>query len=71
MSGPWAELLSRLTAVLGKLAELWLAFKAGQWKRQKDAADAALDVKDEQDKIAAERPRDRDDLVRRLRERGF
>ena len=71
MSAFWEALLSRLASAAERMAQLWLAFKAGQWREQKKAAQSEADIKDEQNKIAAERPRDRDDLVRRLRERGF
>jgi hypothetical protein len=71
MNAFWEILLSRLAMVIERAAQAWLAFKAGQWREQKKAAESEAEIKDEQNKIAAERPRDRDDLVRRLRERGF
>jgi nitrogen fixation-related uncharacterized protein len=71
MSPSWTAILARLAGILDRLIHLWLAFKSGQWREQKNNANAVLDIKDEQNKIAAERPLDRDDLVRRLRERGF
>lgn len=71
MSPSWTAIVARLAEILDRLIHLWLAIKSGQWREQKNNANAVLDIKDEQDKIAAERPLDRDDLVRRLRERGF
>jgi hypothetical protein len=71
MSPAWDAILARLAAILERMAQFWLAFKSGQWNEQKKGAQTAAQIKDEQNKIASERPRDRDDLVRRLRERGF
>jgi hypothetical protein len=71
MKAPWEALLARLFEFAKQLAQVWFAMKAGEWKEQRDRANEVLDIKDEQEKIATEHPRDRDDLVRRLRERGF
>jgi hypothetical protein len=71
MSAGWDAVLARLLAMIERAVQIWLAFRAGQWRQDKTAAETEASVKDEQKKIAAERPLDRDDLVRRLRERGF
>jgi hypothetical protein len=71
MSPAWDAVLSRIALILERLVQVWLAFKSGQWKEQKRIAETTAEIKDEQNKIAVERPRDRDDLVRRLRERGL
>lgn len=71
MMQAWDAILVRVLALLDRATQIWLAFKAGQWKEQKEAAEKTAEIADEQNKIAAERPLDRDDLVRRLRERGF
>jgi hypothetical protein len=67
----WDALFARLIAFVDRAVQIWLAFKAGQWRQQKKDAEKKAEIKDEQNKIAADRPVDRDDLVRRLRERGF
>ena len=71
MSQAWEALLARALAIVERLVQLWLAFKSGQWNEQKKNAEAVAEIKDEQNGIAADRPVDHDDLVRRLREQGF
>jgi hypothetical protein len=71
MTPAWDAILARILAILERVAQAWLMFKSGQWREQKKNAQASAEIKDAQNKIAAERPGDRDDLVRRLRERGF
>jgi hypothetical protein len=71
MTPLWESLIARVLSILERALQLWLAFKSGQWNQQKKDAENTAAAKDEQSKIAAERPRDRDDLVRWLRERGF
>jgi hypothetical protein len=67
----WEPLLAQLVKILERALEFWLAFRAGAARQKQAAAEDATKVKDEQAEIAGGRPVDRDDLVRRLRDRGL
>jgi hypothetical protein len=67
-----------LAALIGRLIEgalralpLVLAFLAGRARARLDAARRTSEIKDDQLDRAARRPRDRDELVRRLRRDGL
>ena len=51
-----------------KWAGVFLAFRVGKRKAQQEAAAKNLEVKDEQLKHAARRPRDRSDIIERMRD---
>jgi hypothetical protein len=71
MWAAWEPLLARLLKIVERVFELWLAFRAGRARQSQIADQDAAKVKDEQAKIAGDGPRGRDDLVRRLRDRGL
>lgn len=71
MSNTLAALLEAIIRLLTGLGQLWVAYRLGKTKAQAETQDAHNKVKDEQATLAADRPDDRNDLVRRLREHGL
>lgn len=66
------ETLVRLFERLVTLAGVaWVSVRAARSDTRARQAEHALKVKDEQMQAADDRARDRDDLVRRLREHGL
>ena len=64
-------LLEKLLAVFARAVELWAAYAAGRRSQKSEQVEEEAKIKDDQARIAAERPVDRDDLVRRLRDNGL
>lgn len=71
LSGLWAKVLlvaAVLFAILGAVAKL---VSTGRRLERADQEHSTLEVKDAQQKAAADAPRNRDDLVERLRRHEF
>jgi hypothetical protein len=66
-----AALLGRIAEALARALPIALAFWAGRRGRRARDAEHIAEIKDEQLERAARRPRDRDELVRRLRRDGL
>ncbi|MGH6719626.1 MAG: hypothetical protein ACREER_09940 [Alphaproteobacteria bacterium] len=68
---PVAELVGRLVAALGRLLPALLAYLAGRRGQRSDVLAKTGRIHEEQLRAAADRPRDRRELVRRLRSDGL
>jgi uncharacterized membrane protein YccC len=69
--GPLAALAGRLADAAVRFAPLLLAWFAGRRAERADRLARTVEVQDEQLRHAADRPRDRRDLVERLRSDGL
>jgi hypothetical protein len=68
---PVAELAGRIVAALARLLPALFAYMAGRRRERADALATTADIHEEQLREAADRPRDRRELVRRLRSDGL
>jgi mannitol-1-phosphate/altronate dehydrogenase len=71
MSAALAALAEFVLNILTKGVALWLAFRAGRNDQAAETTKQELETRDEQAKAAVDRPHTRDDLVRRLRDKGL
>jgi hypothetical protein len=66
--GAVGKFFADIGSAVFKWAAAIFAYRLGKRAAQQDAAEDALEVKDEQLKHAARRPRDRSDVIDRMRD---
>lgn len=71
LAGLWGKLAAVGAIVAGVLVALGMARKAGKDAVRVELDEKALEIKDAQQKAAADAPRDRDALADRLRDGKF
>ncbi|HAH10100.1 MAG TPA: hypothetical protein DCL54_18290 [Alphaproteobacteria bacterium] len=71
MSGWLQALLAAAGQWLERVLTAALAYAAGRWAQRAVGLDEQTKVQDEQARIAADGPRTRDELVRRVRDEGL
>lgn len=71
MTAFWRAIGGGLVALIGKALTALFVFKAGVDHAERRNAEGAVEIQRRQMDVAADRPRDRGDLGRRLRDGTF